>query len=362
MKIVIAAGGTGGHIIPALTIADELSQKNHEIEWFGLKTGLESKLVPAAGYEITFLPNFSGIRGKSIRSLVSSPLKLLRAVYCSIKNLRAIKPNGVITMGGYVSGPVGLAAFLLKIPLVVHEQNSVAGTTNKILAKLSKNVLSAYKHSFDRKTKFLYVGNPVRRELIDIEKYKPNNLYPEKINLLVIGGSLGARSVNNIVAEMMKDASMQRKINLVHQTGIKDFESINEKYKQIKKDNDVDITVTPYIDDMDKKYTWADLVISRAGAMSISEILACGLPSILIPFPYATDNHQYYNAKELADTKAAILIEQDALTVDKLKNVLEQNFADIKFLVSMSKNTEKLFNHGVNQKIADHCIQAFNYY
>lgn len=358
MNIIVAAGGTGGHIIPALTIADELKKKGHTISWLGLKTGLESKLVPAAGYKIDFLPGFTGLRGKSLKSLVLAPFKVLRAVLSSIRHLRKVKPSGVILMGGYIAGPVGLAAFLLRIPMVIHEQNSIAGTTNKILSKLSDNVLSAYKNSFDERTKFLHVGNPVRRELLSLEKYSVNNSFPKEINLLVIGGSLGARDVNNVIAELMTDSSINYKINLIHQTGIKDFKSIEEKYNILNKD-ELNITVTPYIDDMDSKYNWADVVVSRAGAMSIAEILACSLPSILVPFPYATDNHQYFNAKELAEAKSAILIEQKEFTVAKIKEVINEMLMTRGALEEMSSNASKLFNDDVNSKIASYCVNKF---
>ncbi|MBT4964158.1 MAG: undecaprenyldiphospho-muramoylpentapeptide beta-N-acetylglucosaminyltransferase [Francisellaceae bacterium] len=358
MRIVIAAGGTGGHIIPALTIAHDLRALGHKITWLGLRTGFEADLVPRAGFKIKFLPGFGGIRGKSLMSLISSPLKLFRAVLSSLWFLKKHKPSGIITMGGYVCGPVGVAAWLLNIPIVIHEQNSVAGTTNRLLTRLSDNILSAYPSSFSKDIDFLHVGNPIREKFVNIGTYKMNPDFPNKINIVVTGGSLGAQQLNDVIFKFISDIQFRSKVNLVHQTGAKDFTRINEKYKTL--DDCSSIEVLPYIHDIEEKYKWADLVISRAGAMSISEILACQMPSILVPYPHATDNHQYYNAKELANVNAALLVSQDDFNTLYLKVMISKLLMGPEELQKLSDSTKILFQSGANTRIATYCLTKFS--
>lgn len=355
MRILIAAGGTGGHVIPALTIASDLSQRGHSIKWFGTKSGIEAKLVSEAGFDIEYIKDLKGIRGKSLAHWLFAPFKIVRSIIESISLIRRYKPHGILAMGGYVAGPIGVAAWLMRVPLVIHEQNAIAGTTNKILTKFSKNILCAYDGAFSSKVNALPIGNPVRNEFESFTHYTANNEFPNKINVLVIGGSLGAKDVNSTVADMLLNYNIRDKVRLVHQVGKHDF----DRMKSIYSGHKVDVALYAYIENMVQMYTWADLVISRSGAMSVAEISAAGLPSILVPYPHATDQHQYYNARYLEQSGAAILINQSDLDAKRLSESVNYFLESPYALISMAEKAKRLHKPDIASNITDYCLEKF---
>jgi UDP-N-acetylglucosamine--N-acetylmuramyl-(pentapeptide) pyrophosphoryl-undecaprenol N-acetylglucosamine transferase len=302
-KILIMAGGTGGHIFPALAIASELQKHAIKVEWLGSKKGMENTLVVQNNLKLHTV-NAVGLRGKNILSLIKAPFLLSLAVVQTLKIFIKIKPDVALGMGGFASGIGGLVAWIFRVPLFIHEQNAIAGTTNKLLAKLSTQTFQAFDLAFDDSIKTLTVGNPIA---FQPKKSKPHN---DKLNLLIIGGSLGSKPINTIVAKLDID------INIWHQTGTSQLQKVKSQY--LKKS----AKITPFIEDMAAAYAWADVVLCRAGAMTISELMLSGSPSILFPLPHAIDNHQFYNAKILVDNKAGILIEQKNLTVKILEKTL----------------------------------------
>ena len=301
--ILIMAGGTGGHIFPALAIAKVLNQNSVNIEWLGSKHGMENTLVPKHNIPLHTV-SAVGLRGKNIISLIKAPFLLSLAFIQTVRVFTEVKPNVVLGMGGFTSGIGGIVAWLLRVPLVIHEQNSVPGTTNKLLLKIATQAFQAFDNTFEQSTKIITSGNPV------LFKPKNKNANNKKLNLLIVGGSLGAKPINDIVTKLNID------INIWHQTGKQHLDAVKSQYKT------KNVKVEAFIDDMAKAYAWADIVLCRAGAMTISELMLSATPSILIPLPHAIDNHQFYNAKILSDHNAGILIEQKDLSLKLLEKTL----------------------------------------
>lgn len=314
-KILIMAGGTGGHIFPALAIAHELKKHRVNIEWLGSKHGMENTIVPNNNIKLHRV-NAVGLRGKNLISLLKAPFQLALATLQVFKVFYKVKPDVALGMGGFASGIGGLVAWIFRVPLFIHEQNAIAGTTNKLLSSIATQTFQAFDNTFEDKIHALTVGNPVA--------FKVANLIAEnkKLNLLIVGGSLGSKPINDVVTKL------DININIWHQTGQLHLENVQSQYKKKS------VKVTAFIDDMAKAYAWADIVLCRAGAMTVSELMLSGTPSILIPLPHAIDNHQYYNAKILADAEAGILIEQKDLSIELLEESL-QNLTD-EALQSMS--------------------------
>ncbi len=319
------AGGTGGHIFPALSVANELQKHDIKVSWLGSKKGMEQTIIPKYQYKLYSI-NIVGLRGKKWTSLLKAPFLLLLSSLQTIIIFFKIKPSVVLGMGGFVSGIGGAIAKLFNIPLIIHEQNAIAGTTNKILTKFSHTTYQAFDNSFNKNTNAITVGNPI---LFAKEDKTPIS---NPLNLLVLGGSLGARAINSIIPQL------QTRVNIIHQTGKLDYDRVLKKYE-----NTVNVKhtqITKFIDNMAKAYAWADIVISRSGAMTVSEIMLSGSASILVPFPYAIDNHQNYNAKILVNHNAAILIPNTDIKVDKLDNILS-NISNEE-IYKMAKNAEQL--------------------
>lgn len=315
------AGGTGGHIFPALAIASELKKHQCQVEWLGAKKGMENNIVPKNNLPLHTV-NAVGLRGKNIISLIKAPFQLALATVQVIKVFIKIKPDVALGMGGFASGIGGVIAWIFRVPLLIHEQNSIPGTTNKLLSKLANKTLQAFDGAFNTTVKASTVGNPVA---FKVSRSSTNN---KKLNLLIIGGSLGSKPINEVVTQL------KIPINIWHQTGQLHFEQVQSQYTQKS------AKVTAFIDDMSKAYAWADVVLCRAGAMTVSELMLSGTPSILIPLPHAIDNHQFHNAKILSDHQAGILIDQKNLTVHVLEKTLLG--LDTTRLKSLSENAYKL--------------------
>lgn len=306
------AGGTGGHIFPGLAIADEMSQKGWQILWLGTADRMEADIVPKSGYEIEFI-NIKGVRNKSKFAKLSAPFMVLNAIWQARAVIKTFKPDLVVGFGGYVALPGGLAAWLSRVPLVIHEQNAAVGLTNRILSRFAKKVLVAFGGFEQLKNKVIRVGNPLRSQIESLPA--PNALKP--VSILVVGGSLGAQALNQAVPEALKafDAGC---FKVLHQAGKAQANATLERYQQTQ----TEYQVVEFIDDMASAYKAADLVICRAGALTVSEIAAVGRASILVPLPHAVDDHQTFNAQVLADANAAILLPQTKLVEGELQPLL----------------------------------------
>lgn len=350
LKVLIMAGGTGGHVFPALAVAKQFLKEGAEVLWLGTRAGFEADIVPKNNIPIRYI-TVTGLRGKSIWTLLLAPFRLFLALYQSICILRDFKPDVVLGMGGFVAGPGGLAAWLLRIPLVIHEQNAVAGTTNRILSQFAKRVLEAFPNTFPKQVHPHSIGNPVREELLSVmppeERFQNRNRNQsqsqnqngqEPLRLLIIGGSQGARALNELCPKAFQTLNPAERPTIWHQTGKKDIQTTQDQYQQAG----VEARVVPFIVDMVDAYTWADLVLCRAGALTVSELAVVGLPSILVPFPFAIDNHQMVNGQFLANHKAAILISQSDLTPPKLADIVLELSRDRTRLLNMAGAARKL--------------------
>lgn len=310
--ILIMAGGTGGHVFPALAVAKQLKERGFNIVWLGTRAGLEAKLVPQSGFAIEWI-TVSGLRGKGLTRWLVAPVKMFKALFQSVRVIQKHKPVVVLGMGGFVSGPGGLATWILGRPLIIHEQNAIAGFTNRCLAPFSKKVLQAFPGAFAEAKKITVVGNPVREEIFN-QVPEPECNKGDKLKVLIVGGSLGAQIFNDIVPESVASMSEQDQPEIWHQAGARNIENAVSNYKKYA----VDARVEAFIDDMAAAYHWADVVLCRSGALTVSELAATGTPSILVPYPYAVDDHQTYNAKFLSDVGAAILVPQPVFTANYL--------------------------------------------
>ncbi len=314
-RILIMAGGTGGHVFPGLAIAKGLMAENVDVHWLGTEKGLEAKKVPEAQIPLHFI-SVSGVRGKGIKDLLLAPPRLSLAIFQAMRIIRQLKPDVILGMGGFASGPGGIASRLLGIPLVIHEQNAKPGTTNKWLAKVAKNILEGFPNTFLNRQKVTTVGNPVRREIAEMP-FPARGKNP-RLSLLVVGGSLGASAINLLLPQALALIPENVRPTVYHQTGEKHYADTVEAYTKAG----VSAKIVPFIDDMREAYAGADIVLCRSGALTIAECCAAGLGAILVPFPYAIDDHQTANANFMAKEGAALLIQQSALTADKLADIL----------------------------------------
>lgn len=313
--LIIMAGGTGGHIMPGLAVADEMTRHGWQVIWMGNPEGMEARLVPEKGYETAWV-RFSALRGKGILRKLLLPFNLLRGFAQAFNHFKRIQPDVVLGMGGFISFPGGMMAVLRGIPLVLHEQNSIAGLANKVLAHVADRVLTGFP---DAIPKSQWIGNPVRHDIAVLPA--PTFRYNEheeksggKLRLLVIGGSLGAQALNEIVPQALALLSENERPEIVHQAGEKHIEALRAAYAAAG----VEANTVAFIEDMAGAYAWADVVICRAGALTIAELAAAGVASILVPFPHAVDDHQTANARFLVRAGAAMLLPQDELTPERL--------------------------------------------
>ncbi len=356
--VLVAAGGTGGHVIPALAVAEVLRQSNVPVIWMGTQAGLEARLVPAAGIDIHWI-SVAGLRGKNLLQTLVGPLQLLRSCLQSIRLVHDLKPRAVLGMGGFVSGPVGIAALLLGKPLVLHEQNAVAGMTNRWLSTRARRVFAAWPGAFKSSVRAQVVGNPVRADIallanthrvVDLDQTQP-------LRVLVVGGSRGARALNEVVPAAI--ASLDMPVHVVHQTGTQEGDTVRQRYTVAARDNALcQAEVIEFIDDMAAAYQHADVVICRSGAMTVTELGALGVPSILVPFPYAVDDHQTRNARHLADSGAAILMPQNTLAADSLAAELAQLGHERTRLKAMSEAARRCFVPKAAEVVAEALIEV----
>ena len=346
MKALILAGGTGGHVYPALSVAKELKRNEFTISWIGKKKSLESNLSKKEGFNFISL-NAKGFKGKNIFGKIISLIYLDINVFKSIFIIKKVKPDIVFSTGGYVSLAPALASYLLSIPLFIHEQNSVPGLVNRILNRLSKKTFEAFPGSFDKSSKIHTVGNPVRPEIIKNPEDKPT--IKDHFNILILGGSQGSEQLNEIIIKSFKGKTVSSNWRIIHQIGHCDQAPIIELYSA----QSFKYEVVPYIENIAKAYHECDLVIGRSGAMTISEICSSAKPSILLPLPWAADNHQYFNAKFLQAKKASILLESSLTSADKLFTLLNDLEKDHNARHAMSLNAFSSFQMASDSRIVE---------
>jgi len=351
-KIVIFAAGTGGHVYPGLSIANMLLSKNISVSWIGTKNGIENKIITDSKIKIHHI-TFSGIRGKGALSYIKLPVKLFIATIQSILVLKKIKPNTVLSMGGYISFPCALASFFLRIPIITHEQNIVFGLTNNILRFLSDIVILGFPMNIKSK-KYKFLGNPSRYEKSNIKKINKVNT---KINILIVGGSLGAKVFNEIVPQAIYGLSKIKNydISVIHQTG-KTYKTAEIQYKKVN----VNVDLREYIDSMKEAYEWCDIIVCRGGAITITEIMNLGVPAIIIPYPYAVDDHQMKNSKYLEENNAAIVINQNNFTSDYLINIFKSLIDNIKVRECLASNIRVLNKNDSTKNICEEIIKKIS--
>ncbi|BBE10203.1 MAG: UDP-N-acetylglucosamine-N-acetylmuramylpentapeptide N-acetylglucosamine transferase [Glomeribacter sp. 1016415] len=313
--LLIVAGGTGGHVFPGLAVAHRMRRHGWHVIWLGNPAGMEAALVPKHGIPIEFV-HFSGLRGKGLLTKLTLPFNLLRAAWQSLRVLTKVKPTVVLGMGGYISFPAGMMAVLSGRPFILHEQNSIPGLANRMLAKIARRVLVAFPEVLPRAE---WTGNPLRDALIGLPE--PAQRYAQRsgpLRLLVVGGSLGAAALNEVVPRALSALAPHERPHVVHQAGVRQIEALRANYAAAGLHDQAQIELMPFIEDMAQAYAQADLVICRAGAMTIAEIAAVGVAALLVPFPHAVDDHQTTNAAFLANREAALMIQQRDLSAAKL--------------------------------------------
>jgi UDP-N-acetylglucosamine--N-acetylmuramyl-(pentapeptide) pyrophosphoryl-undecaprenol N-acetylglucosamine transferase len=349
-RVLIMAGGTGGHIFPALAVADELRAAGVEVHWLGTAQGLEEKIIPKANIPLHHI-RISGLRRSGKLALLTVPFKLLLATWQALRIMIKLKPQAILGMGGFVSGPGGIAAFLLRKKLVIHEQNAIVGFTNRQLAKIARRVFQAYANTFASKYQPQTIGNPVRQSLLNLPT--PAERYAKRDNalrILVIGGSQGAHTINECLQATVTQLAGKIPFILRHQTGKADQPALQAYYQQ----HNLNANALEFIDDMAEAYAWADVIICRAGALTIAEIMAVGIPSILIPFPFAVDDHQTYNAQPLVANGAAILIQQTELTPARLVTILIELQQQPQRLLDMANAAYNLRKANATKDVAEY--------
>ena len=351
--VLIMAGGTGGHVFPALALARLLRARSYNVVWLGTKRGLEARVVPQNDFPIEWL-SVGGLRGKGIATLLAAPFRLAHALIQALCVMRRHRPIVVVGLGGFVTGPGGVAAWLTRAPLVIHEQNAIAGFTNRRLAPLAREVLTAFPNSFDADTKARAIGNPVRQEIFAVPS--PAARFAQRsgaIRILVIGGSLGAMKLNAVVPFAIARLAGTLNVDVRHQAGERWIDSARKSYA----DANVRADVKPFIEDMAEAYAWADLVICRAGALTISELAAAGVASILVPFPAAVDDHQTHNAQYLVQEGAAVLIHDREITAERLAEELQRLCAGRGKLLAMAERARLLARPHAAEELAESCLK-----
>jgi UDP-N-acetylglucosamine--N-acetylmuramyl-(pentapeptide) pyrophosphoryl-undecaprenol N-acetylglucosamine transferase len=353
-RVMVMAGGTGGHVFPALATAHELARRGVEICWLGVPDSFEARLVPQHGFALELVP-VRKLRGQGIAAKLLAPWHLVRASYHAAQALRRRRPGLVLGMGGFVSGPGGVVSRLLGLPLVIHEQNAVPGLTNRWLARVATRVLEAFPGSFPPKTGARAVGNPVRSEIARLappEERLPGRV--GRIRLLVVGGSLGAQALNETLPVALARLPEAVRPWVRHQAGRGKAEAAQAAYRAVG----VVAEVSEFLDDMAGAYAWADLVVCRSGALTVSELAAAGVGSILVPYPHAVDDHQTRNAAFLADAGAALLLPQPLLSAEHLAGLLEALAADRPRLLAMAQAARAQGRPDATARVADCCEQV----
>jgi UDP-N-acetylglucosamine--N-acetylmuramyl-(pentapeptide) pyrophosphoryl-undecaprenol N-acetylglucosamine transferase len=352
--VLIMAGGTGGHIFPGLAVAAALRARDVPVLWLGAEGGMENRIVPEHHVTLQTLP-VKGLRGKGLAQRIAAPWMLARALFGAWRVLREANPGSVLSMGGYVAGPGGVAAWLQRRPLLVHEQNRIAGFTNRVLARLARKVMAGFADAFPAKLHAEWTGNPVRADIAALPA--PGMRFADRTGaprLLVLGGSLGARTLNLGLPNALSRIPAERRPEVRHQCGAKHVEDTRAAYARV----DVEASVEPFIADMAAAYAWADFVICRAGALTLAELAAAGLGSILMPFPYAVDDHQTSNAEGFVAIGAAELVQDRDFDASRFAGMLERLLRDADKRLAMANAARTLAKPDAAAVIAQRCLEV----
>ena len=350
--VLIIAGGTGGHVFPALAVAEVLLERSVPVVWMGTPAGLEARVVPAAGIELETVA-VRGLRGNGLTGWLKAPWMVSLALIQTLAVLRRHRPRAVLGMGGYVAGPGGIAAWLKRLPLIIHEQNAIAGLTNRLLSRLASRVLTGLDATFPGRGKPAFTGNPVRAAIAALSDESPGPPSPRP-RLLVIGGSLGARTLNRVVPAALAVLPAAERPEVVHQAGERSPDTARAAYDEAA----IEADVRPFIDDMAAAYRDADLVICRAGALTVSELAAVGRAAVFVPFPHAVDDHQTANARFLVDAGAARMIAEAELTAERLASVLGELLGDRDERAAMAANARRTGRPRAAEQVAGICLEA----
>jgi len=351
--VLIMAGGTGGHVFPALATAEEMVRRGLRVQWLGTVRGIEADLVPRAGIPLHYV-RIGGVRGKGWKSKIVAPFQIVRALFESLRLLKKLKPECVLGMGGFVSGPGGLAAWLLRLPLVIHEQNAVAGTTNRLLGVFAGRVLAGYPNAFEG-VESRVIGNPVRKNISALPT--PEQRWAQRtgpMRLLVLGGSLGAKPINDTVPAAIAAMPASLRPEVRHQTGRMHVSDVAANYQELG----IHAQVEAFIDDMAAAYAWADLVLCRAGALTIAELTAAGVGAILVPLPHAIDDHQTANARWLTERRAGVLLRQDEMTPELLAQQLSELAAQPQELLAWARAARALATPHAAEQVVQSCLEV----
>jgi UDP-N-acetylglucosamine--N-acetylmuramyl-(pentapeptide) pyrophosphoryl-undecaprenol N-acetylglucosamine transferase len=353
-SVLIMAGGTGGHVFPALAVAERLRMHGATVTWMGARRGLEATLVPKAGIPMEWI-EIAGLRGKGLRRRLLMPIMLSRALWQAGGILRRLRPAVVLGMGGFASGPGGMMARLLGIPLIVHEQNAIAGLTNRWLARVAGRVFQAFPETFPATQRAVTVGNPVREVIAKLplpaERFANRK---GRRRLLVVGGSQGALALNQLVPQALALLEEGERPEVWHQAGGQLHEAAEVAYREAG----ITARLTPFIENMAEAYGWADLVLCRAGALTIAELAAAGIGAVLVPFPFAVDDHQTANARFLEKDNAALVVQQAELTAERLAALLRELLSDRDRLLRMAEAARRLAKVDAAEQVALACLKS----
>ena len=351
--ILVMAGGTGGHVYPALAVARALQANSREVVWLGTHRGLESRIVPEAGIDMEWI-SVQGLRQKGVLAMIIAPLQLGWALLQSLAVIFRRRPAAVLGMGGFVSGPGGVAAWLTRRPLVIHEQNAAAGMTNRLLARLARVVLQAFPGSFNSSVSAETVGNPVREDIAAVPP--PAERYGDRqgpLRLLVLGGSQGALALNRTVPAALALLDSDVRPEVRHQCGERTLQAAKDVYAN----HDVDVELLPFIEDMAGVYAWTDLVVCRAGALTVAELCAVGVPALFVPYPAAVDDHQTANARPMEAAGAAVIIQESDLTPELLRDFLGDWLQSRATLMRRAEKARTLARPDSLRRIAELCLE-----
>ena len=355
-RVLIMAGGTGGHVFPALALAQVLQARNWQVDWVGTQRGLEARVVPAAGIPLHTLA-VRGLRGKTSWHTLVGGLRLLWSLLQALSLVWRLKPDCVVGMGGYVAGPAGLAAWLLRRPLLIHEQNAVAGTTNRLLAPLARTVVAGFPGAFRDAMQPRVLGNPVRESLVEAAREHHWDYHGQRpLHLLVLGGSLGAQPINQLLPEVVRQLSQRAGAGAVevwHQAGEAHAAGLEKDYGALLGQG---VRVSPFIEDMAEAYAWADVVLCRAGALTVAELAVMGRPALLVPLPHAIDDHQTANARSLSERGGALLLRQSELSAERVAAALKGYIDNPRRLAAMAAAAAAAASPRATADVAD-CVQ-----
>ncbi|PAV26039.1 undecaprenyldiphospho-muramoylpentapeptide beta-N-acetylglucosaminyltransferase [Tamilnaduibacter salinus] len=353
-RFLIMAGGTGGHVFPALATARELQRQGHDVQWLGSRGGMEERLIGQTDIPLSLI-SVSGLRGKGRIALLMAPFRLIRALWQARTVMRAVRPDCVIGMGGFASGPGGVAAWLNGVPLVVHEQNAIAGMTNRWLARFAKTVMEAFPGSFGNEVVTRCTGNPVRADLASLPE--PSQRFADRhgaLRLLVLGGSLGAKAINETLPKALARMPASDRPEVRHQCGTRNQAEAEQAWKT----EGIEVRLEPFIDNMAEAYGWADLVLCRAGALTVAELCAVGLGAILVPFPHAVDDHQAHNSAQMVKAGAAVMIRQHELSPEGLAETLTGLVGDRARVTNMADAARGLARRDAAERVVNYCLEA----